>query len=149
LEVLSVHYGALFGLNIIEGFIVKYFLIAMFWTSPLWANEEDPNWYITHCKNQVEFDKTGDWYKLSVCTSKYVIEKEQRQRQEIRDFIRANPRYMYPGQSLNHCFGKPREMPFERSTVTVGPNGMQASVWYKDTIPAGCYETAGWDNRDD
>jgi len=128
---------------------VKYFLIAMFWTSPLWANEEDPNWYITHCKNQVEFDKTGDWYKLSVCTSKYVIEKEQRQRQEIRDFIRANPRYMYPGQSLNHCFGKPREMPFERSTVTVGPNGMQASVWYKDTIPAGCYETAGWDNRDD
>ena len=128
---------------------MKYFLIAMFWTSPLWANEEDPNWYITHCKNQVEFDKTGDWYKLSVCTSKYVIEKEQRQRQEIRDFIRANPRYMYPGQSLNHCFGKPREMPFERSTVTVGPNGMQASVWYKDTIPAGCYETAGWDNRDD
>ena len=128
---------------------MKYFLIAMFWTSPLWANEEDPNWYITHCKNQVEFDKTGDWYKLSVCTSKYVIEKEQRQRQEIRDFIRANPRYMYPGQSLNRCFGKPREMPFERSTVTVGPNGMQASVWYKDTIPAGCYETAGWDNRDD
>jgi hypothetical protein len=135
--------------NTIEGDIMKYFLIAMFWTSPLWANEEDPNWYITHCKNQVEFDKTGDWYKLSVCTSKYVIEKEQRQRQEIRDFIRANPRYMYPGQSLNHCFGKPREMPFERSTVTVGPNGMQASVWYKDTIPAGCYETAGWDNRDD
>jgi len=135
--------------NTIEGFIMKYFLIAMFWTSPLWANEEDPNWYITHCKNQVEFDKTGDWYKLSVCTSKYVIEKEQRQRQEIRDFIRANPRYMYPGQSLNRCFGKPREMPFERSTVTVGPNGMQASVWYKDTIPAGCYETAGWDNRDD
>jgi hypothetical protein len=128
---------------------MKYFLIAMLWASPLWANEEDSNWYITHCKNQVEFDKTGDWYKLSVCTSKYVIEKEQRQRQEIRDFIRANPRYMYPGQSLNHCFGKPREMPFERSTVTVGPNGMQASVWYKDTIPAGCYETAGWDNRDD
>ena len=129
--------------------MIKYFLIAILWTSPLWANEEDPNWYITHCKNQVEFDKTGDWYKLSVCTSKYVIEKEQRQRQEIRDFIRANPRYMYPGQSLNRCFGKPREMPFERSTVTVGPNGMQASVWYKDTIPAGCYETAGWDNRDD
>jgi hypothetical protein len=128
---------------------MKYFLIAMLWASPLWANEEDSNWYITHCKNQVEFDKTSDWYKLSVCTSKYVIEKEQRQRQEIRDFIRANPRYMYPGQSLNRCFGKPREMPFERSTVTVGPNGMQASVWYKDTIPAGCYETAGWDNRDD
>lgn len=120
----------------------------MLWASPLWANEEDSNWYITHCKNQVEFDKTGDWYKLSVCTSKYVIEKEQRQRQEIRDFIRANPRYMYPGQSLNRCFGKPREMPFERSTVSVGPQGMQASVWYKDTLPAGCFETSGWDNRD-
>jgi hypothetical protein len=127
---------------------MKYFLIAMLWASPLWANEEDSNWYITHCKNQVEFDKTGDWYKLSVCTSKYVIEKEQRQRQEIRDFIRANPRYMYPGQSLNRCFGKPREMPFERSTVSVGPQGMQASVWYKDTLPAGCFETSGWDNRD-
>jgi hypothetical protein len=127
---------------------MKYFLIAMLWASPLWANEEDSNWYITHCKNQVEFDKTGDWYKLSVCTSKYVIEKEQRQRQEIRDFIRANPRYMYPGQSLNRCFGKPREMPFERSTVSVGPQRMQASVWYKDTLPAGCFETSGWDNRD-
>jgi hypothetical protein len=56
---------------------------------------------------------------------------------------------MYPGQSLNRCFGKPREMPFEKSTVSVGTNGMQASVWYKDTLPAGCFETSGWDNRDD
>ena len=120
----------------------------MLWASPLWASESDPNWYIKHCKNQIEFDKTQDWNKLSTCTGKYVIAREQQQYQELRDFIRANPRYRYPGQSLNRCFGKPREMPFERSTVSVGPQGMQASVWYKDTLPAGCFETSGWDNRD-
>ena len=135
--------------NTIEGFIMKYFLIAMFWTSPLWAFEEDPNWYIKHCKNQVEFDKTGDWYELSVCTSEYVNARQRQKHQEIRAFIKANPRYKYPGQSLNRCFGKPREMPFEKSTVSVGSQGMQASVWYKDTLPAGCFETSGWDNRDD
>ena len=121
----------------------------MLWASPLWASEEDPNWYITHCRNQVDFDKTGDWYELSVCTSKYVNARQKQKHQEIRAFIKANPRYMYPGQSLNRCFGKPREMPFESSYIRVGPNGMEAGVNYKDTLPAGCYENAPWDNRDD
>lgn len=128
---------------------MKYFLIAMLWVSPLWANEANPNWYIKHCKNQVEFDKTGDWNKLSVCTNSFVNARQEQKYQELRAFLEANPRYRFPGQSLNRCWGKPREMPFEKSTVSVGPQGMQASVWYKDKLPAGCFEQYGWDNRDD
>lgn len=128
---------------------MKYFLIlAMLWASPLWANEGDPNWYVKHCRNEVGFDQTQDWNKLSACTSKYVNARQAAELAELRDFLKHNPRYRYPGQSLNRCFGKPREMPFERSTISVGPQGMEASVWYKDTLPAGCYENAGWDNRD-
>jgi hypothetical protein len=39
-------------------------------------------------------------------------------------------------------------MPFESSYIRVGPNGYEAGVNYKDTMPAGCFETAPWDNRD-
>ena len=39
-------------------------------------------------------------------------------------------------------------MPFEKSSLEVGPNGVKAQVWYKDKLPAGCFENAPWDNRD-
>ena len=89
-----------------------------------------------------------DWNIVSKCQSKHRSEARAQQRKELREFLEANPRYRYPGQSLNRCWGKPREMPFERSTLTVGPKGMEASVWHKDKMPAGCFETKPWDNRD-
>ena len=128
---------------------MKYFLIAMLWVSPVWAAEDNPNWYIKYCKKEVEFEKTQDWNKLSRCTSKFVIERENAQLKELHDFVRANPRYRFPGQSLNRCFGKPREMPFERSVVTANKDGWSASVWYKDKISANCFQSKSWDNRDD
>jgi hypothetical protein len=94
-----------------------------------------------------DFDRF-DWNRLSICADRARVKIEKAKRAEIRDFLKHNPRYRFPGQSLNKCFGKPREMPFESSYIKVGPNGMEAGVNYKDTLPAGCFENAPWDNRD-
>jgi hypothetical protein len=70
------------------------------------------------------------------------------ERAELKDFLKHNPRYRVPGQSLNRCWGKPREMPFESAYIKQTAGGFEAGVSYKDTLPAGCYENAPWDNRD-
>lgn len=89
-----------------------------------------------------------DFAKASSCQLDYLADKRAAEDAELRDFLAHNPRYRVPGQSLNKCYGKPREMPFEKSTISIGPNGMHAAVWYKDKLPAGCYENSPWDNRD-
>lgn len=93
-----------------------------------------------------DFDRF-DWNRLSGCATDARVKIEEAERAELRDFLKHNPRYRYPGQSNNRCFGKPREMPFEKSSITVGPNGMEAKVWYKDKIQ-NCFQSAPWDNRD-
>ena len=68
---------------------------------------------------------------------------------ELYPFLKHNPRYRVPGQSMNKCWGKPREMPFESSYIKQTATGFEAGVSYKDTLPAGCYENGPWDNRDE
>jgi len=98
--------------------------------------------------NQKNFD-TFDFSKAAACHSAYRIGKQKEEYAELRDFLKHNPRYRYPGQSNNKCFGKPREMPFESSGIEFdGNGGYRAWVNYKDKMPAGCYENAPWDNRD-
>ena len=87
--------------------------------------------------------------QLSACTNKFVNARQKRKYEELRAFLKANPRYRFPGQSLNRCWGKPREMPFESSYIKVDGNSFEAGVNYKDMLPAGCFEQYGWDNRDD
>ena len=91
---------------------------------------------------------TSDYNKAASCYFDWKQGQIAAERAELSDFLKHNPRYRVPGQSMNRCWGKPREMPFEKSTISVGPEGMSASVWYKDKLPAGCYENAPWDNRD-
>ena len=91
-----------------------------------------------------------DFTKASSCFQKWRAQKSAEKTAELRDFLKHNPRYRYPGQSNNRCWGKPREMPFESSGIEFdGKGGYRAWVNYKDKMPAGCYETAPWDNRDD
>ena len=94
-----------------------------------------------------DFD-TFDWSKAAACHSKIIEEKVKAERAELRDFLKHNPRYRVPGQSLNRCWGKPRDMPFEKSKLSVSDSGMSAEIWYKDKLPAGCFENAPWDNRE-
>ena len=130
-------------INIFEGFIMKHLMIAVLavWATSVGASES--NAVMKQC-----IDSTSDWNAAAACHSKYRQAVQKQERAELKDFLKHNPRYRVPGQSMNRCWGKPREMPFEKSTISVGPEGMSASVWYKDKLPAGCYENAPWDNRD-
>ena len=89
-----------------------------------------------------------DFTKSSYCFQNWRIQKDKEKLAELRDFLKHNPRYRFPGQSLNKCWGKPREMPFESAYIERTGNGFRAGVNYKDKLPAGCYENAPWDNRD-
>ena len=121
------------------------------WTAVANANENLNNKMIKDC---VQHYRTGpsvddvDWTKASACYSQWRIGENKKEYAELRDFLKHNPRYMYPGQSNNKCWGKPRENPFESAYIRHTTNGFEAGVSYKDKMPAGCFETAPWDNRD-
>ena len=91
---------------------------------------------------------TVDFNKAAACHAEYRKGVREKEYAELQDFLKHNPRYRVPGQSLNRCWGKPREMPFESAGIETDGNSMRAWVNYKDKIPAGCYENAPWDNRD-
>ena len=91
---------------------------------------------------------TFDWNSASICTNEVKRKIIAKKHAELQDFLKHNPRYRYPGQSNNRCWGKPREMPFESAYIKRTRDGFEAGVNYKDTMPAGCYETGPWDNRE-
>ena len=91
---------------------------------------------------------TFEWNKAAGCYQTWKVEKNKQELAELRNFLKHNPRYRYPGQSNNKCFGKPREMPFESAYIERVGDGFKAGVTYKDKLEANCYETAPWDNRD-
>lgn len=109
--------------------------------APSYANQN--NDIIQYC-----VQSTSDYTKAAACYQDWKKVNDAEKLAELRDFLKHNPRYRVPGQSLNRCWGNPREMPFESSYIKIGPNGMEAGVNYKDKLPAGCYENAPWDNRD-
>ena len=121
------------------------------WTVVANANEKTNNKMIKDC---VQYYRTGstvdnvDWTKASACYSQWRIGENKKELAEMRDFLKHNPRYRYPGQSMNRCWGKPRENPFESAYIERTGDGFRAGVSYKDKMPAGCYENGPWDNRD-
>jgi len=107
---------------------------------------------LKHCLEQTGYSLENfdsfDFSKAAACHSDYRIGVQKAEYAELRDFLKHNPRYRVPGQSLNRCWGKPREMPFESAYIEKTGDGFKAGVSYKDKLPAGCYENAPWDNRD-
>jgi len=121
------------------------------------ATASESNQAMKNCLDRYGYDKTApieermkfDFTGPARCHSEYRAGVRAAEIAELRDFLKHNPRYRVPGQSLNRCWGKPREMPFESSGIEFnGKGGYRAWVNYKDTIPAGCYENGPWDNRD-
>jgi len=127
-------------------------VVSWLWVTTAQAEENLNNKMIKDC---VQHYRTGSdvnsyWTKASACYSQWKVGEMKKEYAELRDFLKHNPRYRYPGQSNNKCWGKPRVQPFESSGIEFdGAGGYRAWVNYKDTIPAGCYETAPWDNRDE
>lgn len=91
---------------------------------------------------------TFNFNKASACYHNWKSKKEAKKLAELRDFLKHNPRYRYPGQSMNKCFGKPREMPFKSAYIEKNGDGFRAGVTYKDKMLANCFESVPWDNRD-
>ena len=136
---------------------MKYILtaLAIFAGSTAWAN--DNNQAMKACLEHYGYDKTApieermkfDFSGPAKCHSDYRVGKIEAELAEMRDFLKHNPRYRVPGQSMNKCWGKPREMPFESVTASASADGSwHVGISYKDTLPAGCYENGPWDNRD-
>lgn len=121
------------------------------------ANASDNNKAIQQCLDSVGYDRTApveqrfegvDISAAARCYHDYKKDQQIAALENMQEFLAANPRYRYPGQSNNRCWGKPREMPFTSATISATPFGFTAGVSYKDTMPAGCYETGPWDNRE-
>jgi len=126
--------------------IIATVLLCLF-AVPAHANQN--NQVIKYCLQTTgnSFD-TYDFTKAAACYQDWKAGAEAEKLAELRDFLKHNPRYRFPGQSNNRCWGKPREMPFESAYIERTGDGFRAGVSYKDTLPAGCYENAPWDNRD-
>ena len=125
-------------------------IIALTVASTAWANPNNEAMKACLAKFNYTPDQfdTFDWSKAAACHSDYRIAVQEAKYAELSDFLDANPRYRVPGQSMNRCWGKPREMPFESAYIEKTGDGFRAGVSYKDTLPAGCYENKPWDNRD-
>jgi hypothetical protein len=126
--------------------IIATVLLCLF-AVPAHANQN--NQVIKYCLQTTgnSFD-TYDFTKAAACYQDWKAGAEAEKLAELRDFLKHNPRYRFPGQSNNRCWGKPREMPFESAYIERTGDGFRAGVSYKDKLPAGCYENGPWDNRD-
>ena len=137
--------------NLIALGLLAAAVVSWVWVAQAQAEENLNNQMIKDC---VQHYRTGssvndvDWTKASACYSQWRVKEIKEEYAEMRDFLKHNPRYRYPGQSNNKCWGKPRENPFESAYIRHTLNGFEAGVSYKDKMPAGCFETAPWDNRD-
>ena len=130
--------------------MMKFIILAVLAT-PAWAN--DSNEMMAAClasqQYSIENFDNFDWSRAVACHSDYRVGRNSEELAEMRDFLKHNPRYRHPGQSLNSCWGKPREMPFESVNASASADGSwYVGINYKDTIPAGCFENGPWDNRD-
>ena len=130
---------------------MKYILtvIALMVANTAWAEDNLNNRVMKQCLQMTGNSfETYDFTKASACYQQWKVGEIKAEYAELRDFLKHNPRYRVPGQSMNRCWGKPREMPFESAYIKQTQGGFEAGVSYKDKLPAGCYENAPWDNRD-
>jgi len=123
--------------------------LSWLWVTTAQANENNmamKGCLVINGYHPKDFD-TFEWNKAAACYQGWKVEKNRQELAELRDFLKHNPRYRYPGQSNNRCWGNPREMPFESAYIERTGDGFRAGVTYKDKMPANCFETAPWDNR--
>lgn len=115
---------------------MKYFLVFALLAVPAWA--EPDNSIIKACQakhNYMGLNETSTWSDIATCivTEKNKIRFAEEDR--IWEFVKQNPRYRYPGQSLNRCFDKPKERALARLETKADGSTM---AYYKDRIVE-CY----------
>lgn len=121
---------------------MKYFISVLISSIAISANasstmpNNDPVFY---CKDKhyagLQDTSTKDWMKFASCISDIQGEMRRQKEAEIWEFLKANPRYRVPGQSLNKCFGRPKERALARLETKADGSTM---AYYKDKVKE-CY----------
>ena len=81
-----------------------------------------------HEYNGIDNTTSKNMMLFASCISEMKSDSLRQKNAEQWEFIKDNPEYRFPGQSLNKCFAKPRETIVKR--VEQNKNGMV--VYYKD-----------------
>jgi hypothetical protein len=116
-------------------------LFYMFVATPAEAVERTPDNSIAfYCKKEHNYQGIGKTSTKDMMDFAYCIDhlKNEMRRQEqatLWEFLKANPRYRVPGQSLNKCFGRPKERALDRFETKSDGSTM---AYYKDKIVE-CY----------
>jgi hypothetical protein len=119
---------------------MKYFALILLLATPAYAVSSGPNNEpLYQCRDLyyhgINGTTTESMMAFASCVSKMRGEEFRKREKEIWEFIEANPRYRVPGQSLNKCFGRPKERALARYETK--PDG-STMAYYKDKI-AECY----------
>jgi hypothetical protein len=120
---------------------MKVFVLLLLLVSPAYAVDNTPNNdHIFYCKglhnyNGVNDTTTKDMMNFATCISELRGNQRRSQQLELWGFLEANPRYRVPGQSLNKCFGRPKERALARLETKADGSTM---AYYKDKIVE-CY----------
>ena len=118
---------------------MKYFISVLISSIAISANasstvpNNDPVFY---CKDKhyagLHSTSTNNWMKFASCINDIRSDMRRQKEDDTWEFLKANPRYRIPGQSLNKCYGKPKERALDR--IETQADGSTVA-YYKDKIP--------------
>jgi hypothetical protein len=119
---------------------MKYLALIAILATPAYAVSPKPNNEpLYQCRDLyyhgINGTTTESMMAFAACVSKMRGEVFHQREREIWEFIEANPRYRVPGQSLNKCFGRPKERALDRFETKSDGSTM---AYYKDKIVE-CY----------
>lgn len=127
-----------FGGATVATITVLWILAVIGLPSLCWGQESYSNAVMKKCLEEngysIEKFDTFDFRKAAKCHSDFRVGQNIAKLEEIRTFLDENPRYRYPGQSNNRCFGKPRELAFKSIEGTAGDWGWHVNIKYKEKI---------------
>lgn len=117
---------------------MKYFISALLSVIAVSADAsstEPSNDPVFYCKNKyytgLQDTSTKDWMNFATCINDIKSDLRRQKESSIWEFLKENPRYRVPGQSLNRCYGKPKERALDKiETQTDG----STTAYYKDKI---------------
>ena len=116
-------------------------LFYTFVVTPAEAVERAPDNSIAfYCKEEYNYqgiDKTSskNMMNFAYCIDHLKNEMRRQEQANLWEFLKANPRYRFPGQSWNKCFNRPKERALDRFETKADGSTM---AYYKDKIVE-CY----------
>ena len=84
------------------------YIIPLLMVLPVVANAA-PQQIVKDC-----WGKHSSYAKAAVCVQEYENIQTQKRYSDLRAFLKENPRYRWPAQSINKCFSKPKRLLLEK-----------------------------------